>query len=179
MGARTYWKAPVPPLNFADGSAYASSVTLTDVSPAPQVTVPAYLLELGTTICLKARGEFSNTGTPTLLLGFYYGGVAGTALAASSAVTTTTGATAWPWELQWEGKVRALGSSGSVKGTGRLLLGTALTSYALRPVPEVAASRTVTIDTTTAKAVTVGAQWGTNSSSNTLTCYDLSVELSG
>jgi hypothetical protein len=179
MGARTYWVAPVPPLDSADGSAYASSVTLTDVSPSPPVTLPAYLLEVGTTLRLHARGQFSNTGTPTLLLGFYFGGIAGVALAASSAITTASGVTGVPFELEYRGEVRAIGSSGSINGAGRLYLGTSLTAYTVRPVPEVAASRTVTIDTTSAKAVTLGAQWGTSSSSNTLTCNDLIAELLG
>lgn len=175
--SRQYWVAPVPPLHTADGAAYASSTTLTDVSPTPHIVLPANLLEAGSELEIFAHGQFSNTGTPTLLLGFYYGAVAGVALAATSAVTTTTGATAWPWMIQYRGTVRAIGSSGSINGQGRIYLGTALTSFTIRPIPEVAASRTVTIDTTTAKSITVGAQWGTSSASNTLTCNDISVKL--
>lgn len=174
---RQYWVAPIPPFHVADGTAYASSVTLTDVSPAPNITLPANLLELGTEIEISAMGQFSTTGTPTLLLGFYYGGVAGAALAASSAITTGTGAAAWPFLLRYRGVIRAVGSSGSINGQGELLLGTSLTAFTVRPIPEVAASRTVTIDTTTAKAITLGAQWGTSSASNTLTCNDISVRL--
>lgn len=174
---RQYWVSPIPPLHNAAGSALNTSTTLTDISPTPNITLPANILEIGSTIRLRACGFFSNTSTPTLLLGFYYGGVAGSALAASSAITTTTGATAWPWILEYQGRVRAVGSSGSIVGQGILSLGTALTSFTYRPVPEVAASRTVTIDTTAAKALTVGAQWGTNSASNTITCDEISVEL--
>jgi hypothetical protein len=174
---RQYWVAPIPPMGILDGTALANSVTLTDVSPAPQVTLPAGQLELGSEIEINAFGNFSTTGTPTLLLGAYFGAVAGVALAASSAVTTGTGAASWPWILRYRGIVRTVGSSGSINGQGELLLGSSLTALSSRPIPETAAARTVTIDTTTAKAITIGAQWGTASASNTLTCNDISVKL--
>lgn len=173
---RQYWVAPIPPLHVADGTPLASSTTLTDISPTPNITLPANLLEPGSEVELLAYGQFSTTGTPTLLVGFYYGGVAGTALAVSSAVTTGT-ATAWPFILRWTGTVRTVGTSGSIVGQGEFLLGTALTTFSSRAIPEVAASRTVTIDTTVAKAITVGAQWGTNSASNTVTLNDISVRI--
>lgn len=176
MGSQ-YWVSPVPPFHIASGTALASSTTLTDITASPQITLPANLLALGGEIELRAMGQFSNTSTPTLLLGFYYGGVAGVALAATSAVTTTTGASAWPWVLEYRGVVRALGSSGSINGQGRIYLGTSLTAFTIRPIPETSGARTVTIDTTAAKTITVGAQWGTSSASNTITCDDLSVKL--
>lgn len=165
---RQYWVSPVPPINVADGTALASSTTLTDVSPNPQVTLPANLLETGSTLELHAFGKFSNTGTPTLLLGFYFGGVGGVALAATSAITTTTGATNWPFELYYKCRVRAAGSSGTIMGHGWIDLATSLTAVTHRPIPETALA-TVAVDTTTAKTLTVGAQWGTSSASNTLT----------
>jgi hypothetical protein len=160
---------------ISSGSALASSTTLTDISPTPNLTLPANFLQVGSGLRLTAAGFFSNTSTPTLLLGFYYGGVAGTALAATGATTTTTGATSWPWILEWEGVVRTVGSSGTIMGNGKLFLGTSLTVFAPIPIPATAIA-TVTIDTTTAKAITVGAQWGTNSASNTTTCTKLIVE---
>lgn len=175
--ARIYYVAPQPPLHTADGAAYASSVTLTDVSALPPINFQANQLEMGSEVELNAAGQFSNTGTPTLLLGFYYGAVAGVALAASTAITTTTGATAWPWQLWYRGTVRTIGASGSIQGQGRLYLGTSLIAFTIRPIPETLAARTVTIDTTAAKSITVGAQWGTSSASNTLTCTDISVKL--
>jgi hypothetical protein len=79
--------------------------------------LPGYtLLEPGMELEMWAAGQFSNTGTPTLLLGFYYGGVAGLALAATSAIITTTGAAAWPWMMHYRGVVRAVGASGQIVG---------------------------------------------------------------
>ena len=175
MGAQ-YWVSPAPPFHSAAGTAYNTSVTLTDVSALPNISLPANILQPGSELEIRAHGFFSNTGTPTLLMGVYFGGVAGVALAASSAVTTTTGATLWPWRLEYRGIVRSSGSSGTINGQGEWQLGTALTSFTIRPIPEVAASRTATINTTTAQAITIGAQWGTSSASNTLTCDDISVK---
>jgi hypothetical protein len=178
--SRLYLRSPLPPFHTADGTAYNTSITLTDVSPAPQI-VPAnvVMIEPGMEFEINAYGEFSGTGTPTLLMGFYWGGVAGVALAASTAVTMTTTAAAWPWQLYYRGRVRAIGTAGSIKGEGWWSFGTSLTASTIRQIPETAAARTVTIDTTPggAKALTVGAQWGTSAAGNTLTCYDLSIDI--
>lgn len=171
------WVFPLDPQFIASGAAYASSTTLTDVSPLPNKTIPANFLLPGMRIKVRAAVSFSTTATPTLLSGVYYGGVAGTALAATSAVTTGT-ATGWALTLWYEGTVRTIGASGTIMGYGFVDLGTSLTAYSHRPIPETALA-TVTIDTTTAKAITLGAQWGTNSASNTLTCVDFAAEISG
>jgi len=174
---RQYWTSPLGPFNIADGTALANSTTLTDISPAPQITLPAGQLEVGTELEIDAMGTFSTTGTPTLLLGIYYGGVAGVALAASSAITTGSAAANWPFVISYRGVIRSVGSAGSINGQGTLQLGTALTAFSVRPIPETFAARTVTIDTTAAKTLTIGAQWGTASASNTVTLNDLSVRL--
>jgi len=176
--ARTLYVAPVPPLNVTAGTAYNTSVTLTDVSPAPQIVLPANLLDVGQVLRLMAFGVFSTTGAPTLLEGFYYGAVAGTALAATGATATASGVTNVPWRIEWEGRVRSTGTAGTIMGHGFELRGTTVAAVGVVPLP-ITALATVTIDTTTAKQLTVGAQWGTSSASNTLTCHHFSVELIG
>jgi hypothetical protein len=175
--SRQYWVAPVGPLGTSDGTALATSTTLTDISAAPQITIPANTLEVGSELEIMGQGQFSTTGTPTLLLGFYFGGVAGVALAATAATTTGTTAAAWPFMMRYRGIVRAIGTAGSIKGVGVVYLGTSLTAYTMLAMPATAAARTVAIDTTAAKAITIGAQWGTSSASNTITAYDISVKL--
>jgi len=164
------------PYYDAAGTAYASSTTITDVNPTPNPQLYAGQLRKGTMIEMHAYGTFSNTGTPTLILGFYYGAVAGTALVASSAVTTTTAATNWAWVLHYEGQVRSEGATGTIMGHGVVEFPTSLTAFTPRRLPETALA-TVTIDTTVAKALTVGATWGSNSASNTLTCHGFRVSL--
>ena len=172
-----YWQQPLPPFHIASAAAYANSVTLSDVSPLPHKSFPANYLVIGTELEITAWGQFSTTGTPTLLLGFYYGAVAGVALAATAATTTGSGAAAWPWSMVYYGKVRTIGTTGTITGQGVLQLGTSLTASTAVALPATAAARTVTIDTTTLKNITVGAQWGTQSVSNTLTCDDFSVKI--
>ena len=165
-------------LNFpvqGAGAAYNTSVTLTDVTPAPQQIIPANFLQVGSAFKITAFGTYSNTGTPTLLLGVYYGGVAGTALAATGATTTTTGATNWPFRLEYTGIVRSIGPSGTIMGQGFVDLATSLTAVTRIPIPATALA-TVTVDTTSAKALTIGAQWGTSSASNTLTLQGVIIE---
>jgi hypothetical protein len=175
--SRQYWVAPIPPFHTASGTALANSTTLTDISAAPNIVLPANLLEPGSELEIRAMGQYSTTGTPTLILGVYYGAVAGVALAAGTAMTTASGAAAFPWMLEYRGVVRANGSTGSINGQGRVYLGSSLVAFSVFPIPATAATRTVTIDTTTAKAITIGGTWGTASASNTVTCDDISVKL--
>jgi len=175
--ARTLYVAPVPPLNTGTGTV-ANTASITDASPAPQIILPANLLDVGQILRLKAFGVLSTTGTPTIILGFYYGAVAGTALAASAAITTGSGVANVPWEIEYEGRVRSTGSTGTIMGRGTMQLGTSVSAITFNPIPATALA-TVTIDTTTAKQVTVGATWSAASSSNTLTCHHFGVELIG
>jgi hypothetical protein len=163
------------PAQVAAGTAYHTSVTLTDVSPLPNTAIGANSLVPGSVIRLTAYGVLSTTGTPTILLGFYYGGVAGTALAATTAISTGSGVTNVPWKLEYQGIVRSVGASGTIMGLGEAHLGTAVSAWTSYPLPQTAMAA-VTIDTTTSKNVTVGAQWGTSSASNTLTCHGILIE---
>jgi len=172
--------APLTPLHVADGAPFASFTTFQDISPLPQLVIPAQMMDVGLDLFIEAFGEFSNTGTPTLSLGVWFNGAAGGApasiLAQSSVITTASGVTGVPWHLMWRGRLRATGSAGSFQGAGTLDLGSSLTAFNTSvPIPVTKALRTVTVDTTVARAVGVGAAWGTSSASNTITCNYLSV----
>lgn len=176
--ASQYWEILLnAPPSAGPGTAYSTSVTLTDVSPAPQYSLPAGSLQPGSVLRWSAFGVFSTTGTPTLLLGFYYGGVAGALpLATTGAVTTGTTLTNVPFRIQAETVVRTNGAAGTAMTQGAAWLGTSVSAWSTLPIPNTALA-TVAIDTTTAKQLTLGAQWGTNSASNTLTCHSFLVEL--
>lgn len=169
------WEQLINPVAVADGTAYNTSTSLTDVNPTPNTVIPANYLQPGSMLRVTARAKFSNTSTPTLLLGIYYGGVAGTKLCAIGATTTTTGATNWPIQVEALINVRTIGSSGTCYATGFVNLGTSLTAVTRIPM-DASAVATATIDTTAAKALTLGAQWGTSSGSNTLTVVQWAVE---
>ena len=177
MPQYTYEALLNAPNPTASAAALASSAALTDISPVPQLILPANYMQPGKVFRLTAAGVFSNTATPTLLIGFYIGGVAGAAIAASGAITTITAATAWSWIAQVSFQVRTIGTSGTIfPFAGGLLMPASLTAFQAKyPIPA-AAPAAVTVDTTAAKAVTVGAQWGTSSASNTVTCHAFTVE---
>jgi hypothetical protein len=174
--ARTYYVMPMPAIHTASGAAFTTFTTFQKIAPTPGVVLPANLLEMGTRIRLTARGEFSNTGTPTLGVGFGYG--ASTVLAAGTALTTITGAAAWPWWSEWIGTVRAVGTSGSIQGAGSWMLGISLTAFSVdQAMPATQALRTVTLDTTAASEIWPGAVWGTSSASNSIKVDMFSVEI--
>lgn len=171
------WSAPLNDNNSGvAGAALANSTDLTDISATPQFTLQAnFIHRIGQVFRLTASGVFSNTGTPTLLLGFYYGAVAGSALVTTGAVTTTTGATNWQWRLEALVYIRSIGASGTAWTQGVAWLGTSATAFSSIPLPA-AAPATVSIDTTAAKVLSVGAQWGTANASNTVACHGFLVE---
>jgi len=173
---RQYWEAAIPPFHTADGS-INTFTAVTDASPAPQITIPANYLEVGATLRISAQGFWSSTGTPTYTWGFYYGGAAGIALAIGPAASTASGAASNPWSMEWWGRVRAVGTSGSIVGQGVQRNPTSLTAWSIIPVPVTAALRTVAIDTTTAKAITVAAACSASSASNIFAVNSLLVEV--
>lgn len=183
---RTYWSAPVPPPNAADGTPNTTA-SLADISPGGAVlnsakTLYPGMLEVGTVVRLRARGELTQgTTANSLTIGFYYGAVAGVAIAAGAALAVSASAAAWPWWLEYEGEIRAIGSSGSIKGIGYVNLPAAATGLVSDspqfPIPQTAAARTVTIDTTVNKVITVGAAFSATTGGVTITCYGMSLEL--
>lgn len=173
---RQVWNGPWGPLVTASAQ-LATFTTLADVPLVPQITLPANILDIGTLIRISAEGNWSSTGTPTFQWGFYYGGVAGVALAAGPAATTASGAASNPWMMEYWGRVRTLGTSGSIVGQGIQRNPTSLTAWSIIPVPVTAAARTVTIDTTTAKTITVGAACSASSGSNIFVVDNLMVEI--
>lgn len=172
---RTYYWAPIPPLHIASGAAFNTFTTFQSVAPAPPIVLPANILEPGSGLRLEFDASFSNTGTPTLGLGFLYGA---TTLAVGTPITTTTAAVAWEAHAEWDGRVRSPGTTGTIFGVGQWMLATSLTAYGTtQAMPVTAAARLVTIDTTAAAPVNPGAVWGTSSVSNTITVERMSCSL--
>src|SRR5262245_5649792 len=127
-----YYTTPLGPFAQAIGASFGTFTSRQDVSPLPLPILPANVCKLGTAFKIEAEGEFSTTGTPTLVLGFYAGapgasggGTLTSILAESSAITTGSGAASWPWRLEYRGKIVTVGTAGSIVGCGNLELGTA------------------------------------------------------
>lgn len=175
----------VGPFATALGASFGTFTTKQDVSPTPSPVIPANVLRIGSRIKIEAEGEFSTTATPTLVLGFYVGlpGASGapaaitTTIAESSAITTASGAAAFPWRMEYRGLVTIMGTSGSITGQGNIDFGTALTTFSSTPIPITAALRTVTLDTTIARAFGVCATYSASSASNTVRVHNITVQL--
>lgn len=171
---------PVGPYPLNVSNAFNTFTTKQNVCSAGFVPViPAGRLDAGTKLHVSARGNFSTTGTPTLSLGFWIGTRAlaiAIDLAISSAITTGSGAAAWPWIMVWEGLCTKADVAGSLIGQGALKLGTALTTFGAEvPIPITAALRTVAIDTTIERAIGVSAAFSASSVSNQVQVDDLRV----
>lgn len=176
------WTGPAGPL--LDGSSVAQNTftTAKDIPVGDAVTqFPMILggqLQQGTTLKVRAWGVASNTGTPTLILGIYYGLVAGVALAVSTAKTTTTAMTNWVWRLAYDARITSTGTAGAIMGYGLWRLPTSLTAWTDFNLPETAPA-SVAIDTTVNKQLSIGATWSASSASNTITCHEMEVLISG
>ena len=158
------------------GAAYASSSSATDVSAAPQFLSQTWgPMRVGQRLRFTGYAIASNTGTPTLNLGIYYGGVAGVALATSGTITTTTAMTNWTWRFEVHSEVITTGSSGTIRSYGWIDIPTSATAVTRQQMNGTA--QDVTVNTTTSSALTAGATWGTSNASNTLTLKGFVIEL--
>lgn len=180
--ASNIWTSPANPL--LDGTSVAQNtftaardIPCGDATTQYPIMYGGTFLQ-GTTIRLSAWGVASNTGTPTLILGVYYGLVAGTALAISTAKTTTTAMANWQWRVDYMGRITATGTTGAIMGLGKWRLPTSLTAWTEFNLPETAPA-SVTIDTTTNKQISIGATWSASSASNSITCHGMEVLISG
>lgn len=157
---------------IVDGAALNTSTTLTDISPTPQFSfgVNAPLPQLGQMYHVSAAGRFGTTATPTLLIGLYYGAVAGAALGVTTAITMPSTVTNFTWQLEAEFVIRTAAVSGTALTMGRFTYATAAGTTATAMIPA-SAPTVVTVDTTISKTLTLGAQWGASSASNTITVH--------
>ena len=178
--------APAQYLQATPGVALANSVTATDISANPQYVLnPNAITTVGQSLRIRAAGVFSNTGTPTLILGAYKNtttsgggtGVSGTAMAATAATTTTTGATNWMWLLDLTCTFTAVGSAGTLFSYGSVLLGTSATAVTTIPIPNATPQTAIAFNTTVGNILSIGAVWGTASASNTIICNHYFIEL--
>lgn len=176
------WTAPAQNLMPGTSVAQNTFTAAKDIPVGENTTIFPMVygnqLQPGSTIRVEAWGVASNTATPTLILGLYWGLVAGTALVVSTAKTTTTAMTNWEWHAWYTGRIVSTGTSGSIIGSGYWRLPTSLTAWTEIRWPETAPAA-VTIDTTINKQLSIGATWSASSGSNSITCHGMEVLVSG
>lgn len=130
------------------------------------LSIPASDPVAGAVYRMRGWGVYSTTGTPTLAVNSYYGGLTGTAIASVPAITTGSSLTNALFKIDAE---LVFYSTTKAQGFIQLMLGTsASTDAASGYVASPSATAGVTVAVTTAKAFTLSAVWGTASASNTL-----------
>lgn len=178
MGALTY----VETLDsiIADGTQISNSTSETIV--CPDFSIPAYYMTPGKTLHVWAYGVNSNVVTTpgTLTLRVRWGGVAGTVLLASAAQgLDTTAHTNALWYLEAYITCRTAGASGTFMCSGSMGAYNLLSSTAANLLPALMGSAgapgssgnaAVTVDTTTAKLLSVTAQFSVATNPTNLTC---------
>jgi hypothetical protein len=175
--SRQFWKESLA-WATADGTAVANTTTETIVFP--NITIPANYMSDGRILVLESFGRLSTTLTPTITFRLRWGGVAGTLLATTEAITNGSGVTNVNWMLWAMIQTRVNGASGSLFVMGECVVHTSATAVVsnIFGVSGFDAPAAVTVDLTVDTALSLTAQWSAASASNTLTghLYKLSSE---
>lgn len=180
------WVEPLDGI-VADGVQISNTVTETIV--CPDFNIPAYYMAPGRSLRLWVFGVISNVVTTpgTLIIRVRWGGVAGTVLLASAAQgLDTTARTNALWAAQAVILCRTAGATGTFMSGGIMQNINLLSSTAANLLPALLGSAgtplasgnaAVTVDTTTAKLLSVTAQFSVATSPTNLTCQQRSIEV--
>lgn len=173
--SRQFWEEALA-YAVADGTAIHTTTTETIIFP--DLTIPANYMQDGRLLRMRAFGKLSTTGTPTMTFAIRWGGVSGTLLATTEAITTASGAANTAWSLEAYIQTRTNGSSGSLIVMGDVVLNlTASTNTSgTFGVSGFDAPAAVTVNLTADTALSLTADWSASSASNTLTGLIYSIE---
>lgn len=166
----------------ADGAAVASA---SETINFPNVTVPANYLQDGRQLEIWAWGRYSSTtGPPTATFRNRWGGVAGTLIATSGAITMVASQTNAIWMTYLRLTVRTNGSTGTVMGIGMCVLfnaaaptvGSATGAPGIAPMSQngITAPAVATVDLTADTALSHTVQH--SSASNASTGHNLYID---
>lgn len=172
------WVTPLSPFHTADATAVTASGALTELSPLPQIYIPAPLLGAwaGKRLEYYAWGVYTTTGTqgtatfdlrqgPTGAIGSM------TSVAATSALTWVASQTNRVWRMEGHISIRSIGSAGT--GIGVMEFSN-LTSGGT-DMGATAAGGTFAVDTTVARYLALGVTLSVASQS--ITCRQFGARL--
>lgn len=119
---------------------------------------------------LRAFGKLSTTATPTMTWALRWGGVAGTLLATTEAITMGSGVANVNWSLEMFIQTRTNGATGTVLVFGDCQVHTSATAVLNNTfgVSGFDAPVAVTVDLTADTALALTAKWSASSASNSL-----------
>lgn len=188
--SRQFWSETV---SWLTSTSAAVANTVTETILTPNVTLPANFMQDGRVVRLRIFGSYGTTATPTLIFSVRWGGVAGTVIAKSSTVTTTSavGGGASMTAL-FEGEIliqtRSNGSAGTLMTNGLFTLFTStagaagtVTNYGM-PVPLVSGATggttpvAVTADLTADTALAITATWSAANAANSIQSLNYTIE---
>lgn len=168
----------------ASGTAVANSTTETILFP--NITIPANYLQDGRCLRLRIFGGYGTTATPTLTFALRLGGVAGTVLSKSGAITTGSGVGGGAsmtalWALEMIIQTRSNGATGTVMSNGSAHLFTTGTAAAsVYPIASGSTGGTtpvaVTADLTVDAALAITATWSAANAANSIQGHNYSLE---
>ncbi len=185
-GGQTFTYSELLFSNTADYTAVASTASeaslLSGVNRQPQLSAGYFLDQkgVGRTIAIKARGVFSNTGTPTLTFQARMGTTAGSStltgasVGVSAAITTTSGVTNVWWEMYLEltCSVPGIGTGNdTLFGSGYVMSPAGFASpfiYPLEPTTPNTATWTQTFAAELNQFFNLSVTWSASSASNTI-----------
>lgn len=162
----------------ADGTAIAN--TTTETSIYPDITIPANTMADGRILRVTLYGKYSTTGAPTLTFRARWGAAgSGTVLAATGAMVTGSAVSNAMFKIELLLQTRTNGSSGTLLAFLDARIGEDATSTVgsatnasasdFGSSAGVSAPAAATVSLIADTALSISAQWGTASASNTLT----------
>jgi hypothetical protein len=160
----------------ADGTAIHTTTTETIIFP--NVTIPANYMQDSRVLRMRAFGKLSTTGTPTMTWAIRWGGVAGTLIATTEAITCMNNAVTVNWGLEAYIITRSNGATGTLLCFGDVTMQNAATTVLgnVFSVSGYDAPAVVTCDLTADTALSLTADWSASSASNTLTGMFYTIE---
>lgn len=173
--SRQYW-AEALTWAVADGTAVANTTSETIIFP--DTTIPAGYMQDGRFLRVRAFGRLSTTGTPTIVFALRWGGVGGTLLATTEAITNGSGVANVNWAIEALIQTRTNGATGTlfVMGVAQVhtAAGTVVTN--VFGVSGYDAPATATVNLAAEAALSLTATWSAASASNTLTGHLLTID---
>lgn len=181
--SRQYWQETI---RWDTASSTAVANTTTETVVVANLPIRAYELSDGRILRLRVIGGYGTTATPTLQFRLRLGGVTGTVLAASGAITTPSSAGGGAsmtalWIAEFVLQTRANGASGTLMTNGCVTLFTTGTAGgSVYPIASGSTGGTtpaeVTADLTANADLAITVQWGTAAAANSIRAHQYVVE---
>lgn len=174
--SRQFWSETIA---WATSSGTAVANTTTETIIFPNITIPANYMQDGRSLRITVFGQYSNTGTPTIIFAIRWGGVSGTVICKTAAITTPSGVTAAGFMIMVVITTRSNGATGTLMGNGYCMtfaavattVASATGGAGVTPMMNggTVTPAVATVDLTADTPLSITALWSAASAPNTLT----------